>query len=84
MIYFSTRFEKNRARLPLSVRRKLSERPQLFMAEPFHPLLNNHPLSGEYKGFRSINISSDYRAIFYVEGDAYLFSRVGTHSELYG
>ena len=49
----------------------------------FHPLLNNHSLGGEYNGCRSINITGDIRAIFYVKTDVVVFINIGSHPELY-
>lgn len=43
---------------------KADERILLFAKNPFHEILRNHSLSGEYNGCRSINITGDYRIIF--------------------
>lgn len=50
-------------------------------------ILDNHPLKRDLKGFRSIDITNDYRAIYEEisgRGDtvAYFFL-LGTHKELY-
>ena len=57
----------------------------IFMQNKKDPILNNHKLKGKSKGFRSINITGDYRAIFQEldNGDLIFFSMIGTHSELY-
>jgi len=82
---FSRRFEKQRAKLAKSVKRKLNERLRLFVADSFHPLLNNHLLHDSYAGCRSINVTGDYRAIFYNESpDIVRFIAVGTHHDLFG
>ena len=84
-IFFAKKFRKNYGRLQLRVREQCDERLQLFETEPFHPLLDNHPLHGEYAGCRSINVTGDYRAIFYHENaDAVRFIAIGTHHELFG
>ena len=84
-VNFSRRFEKQRAKLPKLIKLKLSDRLRLFLNEPSHPFLRNHPLSGKYVGYRSINVTGDYRAIFYYEStDIVRFIAIGTHSELYG
>ena len=50
----------------------------------FNPLLNNHYLGGEYEGCRSINITGDIRAIFYIKQNSdVVFINIGSHSELY-
>ncbi|MBI4065946.1 type II toxin-antitoxin system RelE/ParE family toxin [Candidatus Kaiserbacteria bacterium] len=82
---FSRRFEKQRAKSLKSAKHKLNERLRLFTADSFHPLLENHPLHGMYAGCRSINITGDYRAIYYYENlDIVRFIAVGTHHELFG
>jgi addiction module RelE/StbE family toxin len=82
---FSRRFEKQRAKLIKSSKRKLSERLRLFAEDSFHPLLENHPLHGMYVGCRSINITGDRRAIFYNESPSIVrFIAIGTHHELFG
>lgn len=65
-------------------RQLLRERLIFFAAEPFHPSLRNHPLAGNWRGYRSINLSGDLRAIYYLHGrDMAIFVEIGTHSQLY-
>jgi len=81
----SKKFRKGFKKLPQSIRVKSKERVDLFQTNQFHPLLDNHLLHGEYAGCRSINITGDYRAIFYHEGiGAVRFIAIGTHHELFG
>ncbi len=85
MIVVSTKhFKKKVFKLPKFIKIKLAERIQLFMSEPKNIILNNHPLNGKYSGYRSINITGDYRMIFeeLPDGSARLID-VGTHPELY-
>lgn len=64
---------------------KFQERRDVFLEHHHHPILNNHPLHGEYSGHRSINITGDIRVVFReVSEDTCLFYTIGTHSELYG
>jgi len=73
------------AKLPKHVREQYKERRDLFLNEPFHPLLKNHFLHEPYTGCRSINVTGDYRAIFYHESEsAVRFIAIGTHHELFG
>lgn len=55
----------------------------MFLANPYDPVLRNHQLKGEFIEYRSINISGDLRAHYYVQGDDYVFVVVGTHAQLY-
>jgi addiction module RelE/StbE family toxin len=66
----------------------IKDRIALFALQPAHPLLRNHSLTGNYKGFRSINITGDWRAVYRVLKDnqgntVIVFEALGTHSQLY-
>ena len=43
---------------------KFKERVSLFMDDIYNPLLNNHSLDGKWRGYRSINVTGDIRAVF--------------------
>lgn len=47
-----------------SIERQVDERLVMFRIDPFDPILNNHGLTGKYEGYRSINITGDFRAIY--------------------
>ncbi len=80
----SKTFDKAYAKIPDKVKIKFKTRRDLFLENELHPLLNNHPLAGEYAGFRSINITGDLRAIYYrLSEDTVVFVSIGTHSQLY-
>jgi len=57
-------FLKDFKKLPTKIRDQFVERKNLFLAIPFHPLLNNHSVEKRFPGCRSINVTGDYRAIF--------------------
>ena len=77
-------FDKKYARLRPNIKQKFKQRRNLFIADPFHPLLNNHALRGRYQGVYSINVSGDWRAIYIIVGpDTALFIDIDTHSNLY-
>ncbi len=83
-IITSKKFEKQFSKLPLSTKKRALERFEIFKSDTHAEILDNHPLSGEWRRFRSINISGDYRAIFQKHEDGiYYFVEVGTHSQLY-
>jgi len=70
------------------IRKSLKERIDLFSKDPHNPQLNNHPLRDKYQGYRSIDITSNWRAIYEEalvgsEAVAY-FIALGTHKELCG
>lgn len=82
-INYSKRFDKQLKKAPLEIKIKFKNRRQLFIEDPFHPQLNNHLLSGKLKGFRSINITGDWRAIYSEYKNSIVFEMLGTHSQLY-
>lgn len=77
-------FEKRFKKLPQPIQTKTKERLSLFLTDPFHPQLMNHLLKGNYLGYRSINITGDWRAIFkLMSEDVAIFVTIDTHSNLY-
>lgn len=78
-------FEKKTARLSLAIRNALADRMELFLADTRHPMLNDHALSGDRRGFRSINITGDWRLIYRkIDTDTILLTEIDTHHNLYG
>ena len=77
-------FKKRYKKLHDEERRRFQKRRDLFLKNPVHPLLNNHPLHGAYRGYRSINVGGDLRVI-YEEIDHFTaqFILIDTHSNLY-
>ena len=76
-------FEKAYTKQTKEVKDFFRERRNLLLIEPLHPILNNHPLHGKWKGYRSINITGDTRAIYKMEGFIAIFYTIDTHSNLY-
>ena len=86
-IKYSPAFFKQLKKVDVRIKKSLKQKILLFSKNPYNPQLNNHSLKREYKGYRSINITADWRALYVEkrEGDdtiAY-FSLLGTHRELY-
>ena len=83
-IEFHRRFKRRYKKAPINIRRQFDERLPIFEKNIFHPLLNNHPLTGDRKGQWSINITGDWRAIYiWRDGGAVMFLDIDTHSNLY-
>ena len=70
------------------IRKRFKERIVIFIKDPFNPHLNNHILRDEWEGYRSIELTNDWRAIYeeLKEGEDTIgyFVAVGTHKDLYG
>ena len=78
-------FKKKTDKLPKKIRTALADRLRLFVQEPFHPLLDNHKLTGGRKYQRSINITGDWRLIFEEhDNNTVSLIDIDTHSNLYG
>jgi len=80
-------FIKRLKKLDVRIRNSFKERILKFSKKPRDPQLNNHQLKKEWQGYRSIDITADWRAIYMEikdgkENVAY-FVAIGTHKELY-
>jgi addiction module RelE/StbE family toxin len=82
-IRFHRNFEKQYKKLKKSEQIKIKERLALFLNDEFNPVLNNHPLHGKYKSYRSINITGDLRAVYKRAVNEGIFVAVDSHSNLY-
>ncbi len=83
-VVFHKRFDKMAGKLPPKVKTKMVERITLFSKDPIDYMLRNHALNTPYKGSYSIDITGDYRAIYYlVDDQTAMFTHIGTHSQLY-
>lgn len=83
-IYLQKNFVRGYKKLNKNQKTKFKERRNLFIQDEFNPILNNHALTGKYKGYRSINITGDLRVVFKRENDEAIFVAVDSHSNLYG
>jgi addiction module RelE/StbE family toxin len=83
-VQFHKNFLKRFAKLPMKIRDRAAERLERFRADPFDASLENHPLTGKFRGSRSINVTGDFRAIYDSISDTeVVFIDIGTHSQLY-
>ena len=88
LINFSKKFKKQQNKADNKIKQALNKRIKLFLQDQFAPQLNNHALTGELKGYRSINITGDFRALYSEsvdkdENQIIIFEMLGTHSQLY-
>ncbi len=80
-------FIQSLKKVNVRIRKSFKSAIYIFAKDPNSPKLNNHPLRREYAGFRSIDITNNWRAL-YVERTkgpdkvAY-FVALGTHGMLY-
>jgi len=78
-------FDRKFAKLHPKLKERFKERRDLFLTDPFHPTLNNHPLSGDRAGQWSINVTGNWRAVYVFQDiDSVILIDIDTHSNLYG
>lgn len=83
-IEFAKTFQKQFKKLKPSQKDRFYERLFLFEQDPYERKLRNHALKGRWVGYRSIDVSGDLRALYYVDGEKIvIFAFIGTHSQLY-
>ena len=88
-VKYSATFKKQYKKAPKKIQEKVKERISQLVQDSGNQLLNNHALTGKFRGYRCINITGDWRAIYSIRLDLkskqeYYFELVGTHSQLYG
>lgn len=87
-VRYTDNFLKQLKKSDVRVRKAFKQRLLLFIKNPEDLELNDHALKRECSGFRSIDVTSDYRAIYkkiIAEKDSYIyFSAFGPHAQLYG
>ncbi|OGL29573.1 hypothetical protein A3D14_01665 [Candidatus Saccharibacteria bacterium RIFCSPHIGHO2_02_FULL_47_12] len=83
-IRYSRKFIKQLSKQPEKIQKAFTLRLKLFQEDPLDPILRQHPLKGKLKGYYSIDVTGDVRAIYEIEGkQIYLYVMIGTHSQLY-
>lgn len=87
-VNYSKAFDKQFDKAPLAIQKAVRKRVVLFAVDKGNRPLHDHPLTGKYRGLRSINITGDWRAFFREEKSTHdtieiTFVLLGTHSQLY-
>lgn len=83
-IILNKNFLKKYDKLRASEKKRFKERRDIFLKDPYDPILNNHALHGKYVGYRSISVSGDVRVIYkFLDKNTVIFVEMGTHSNLY-
>ena len=82
---FSPEFVAKLKKANIRIRKSFKQRITVFSSNPDEPVLNDHPLRDEWQGYRSIDITGDWRAIYqeFDGGEVIYFNILGTHSKLY-
>jgi len=79
------RFEKAFKKMPPNLQTKFYEILETFQCNKTNQLLNNHVLIGKYLGYRSIDLTGDYRILFEeIDIETIKLVNIGTNPQLYG
>ena len=86
-IEFTSHFNKQRKAAPAEIKIAFREVFVLFLEDPKHPQLRNHSLKRKLAGYKSIDITEDWRALFKEAKTSkqkiITFHKLGTHEKLY-
>lgn len=63
--------------------KKVQERLELFKKDSTTPILKDHSLTGEMKGYRAFSVTGDIRIVYFLEDDAAWLYDIGTHNQVY-
>ena len=55
----------------------------LIEEKPLPTSYKDHPLKGDWKGFRDLHIEPDWLLLYRVEGNELQLARTGTHADLF-
>jgi addiction module RelE/StbE family toxin len=88
-VKFSKEFIVHYKKADVRIQHQFDERILIFKRNPQYLQLHNHSLRDDWKGYRSINITADWRAIYKeiseeTETTLAYFIALGTHEQLYG
>ena len=76
-------FKKTSRRNP-ELKDKLQEALEIFVNDPYHPILGTHKLSGKLKGHHAFALGYDLRVVFkFIDQEQVALISIGKHEEVY-
>lgn len=83
-VRYQKSFTEHFTKLSKSQKLLVKEAIELFIEDPIHESLRNHPLRGAWSSYRSISADDDLRLHYReLSKDRVLFVAVGSHKQLY-
>lgn len=64
-VYYEKQFIKAFKKLLPKIKERFYERLEIFIKNKYDPILDNHSVDRAYPDCRSVDITGDYRAIFF-------------------
>jgi addiction module RelE/StbE family toxin len=79
-----TRTFKKAGRKNPEIKDRLQEALELFVRDPYHPMLGTHKLSGKLKGHHAFGLGYDFRVVFkFIDQEEVALISIGRHEEVY-
>lgn len=84
-VRFSRLFVKQYERADPKIKSAFDKKLELFLMDLSNHQLNDHPLKGKFQGYRSLNVTGDWRDLYLEDRESkrVIFEALGTHSQLY-
>lgn len=51
--------------------------------KPLPPRFKDHPLTGDWRGYRDLHIEPDWLLLYKIDGNDLILARTGSHSDLF-
>lgn len=62
---------------------KFNQRVRIFIEDPKNPVIQDHQLTGKWRGCRAFWIAGDLRVIYKIEAEIIYFYDIGSHNQVY-
>ncbi len=86
-IRYGTRFRRQYLKADKNIKTAFAHTLEMFLENTSHLSLRNHALRKKFTGYRSIDVTDDWRALFKVKESktqtVITFHILGTHQQLY-
>lgn len=83
-ILIQKKFSKSFKKIPPKIQENFYEQLTIFQHNTTDKRLNNHALVGKYLGYRSFDVTGDWRVVFeQIDSETITLVNIGTHSQLY-
>jgi mRNA interferase YafQ len=84
---YSPKFKKDAKQVVYQGRDIMKIFPPIFTllnGQPLPPRYQDHPLKGEWEGYRDLHVEPNWIIIYRVVGNLLVLERTGTHADLFG
>lgn len=80
-LLFTKTFVRDYRKLPKEIQRAVDKQLELLLSNPRHPSLNIKKMNDPREIWEG-RVTASYRFTFQINGDIYVFRKVGTHDSL--